>query len=64
MQKDKCAVKTHVTPLVDIERLTQSTNLKNRRTISDTASCFLGSIRHSSNAWADIIMLPCAITLM
>lgn len=64
MQKDKCAVKSHVTPLVDIERLNQSTNLKNRRTINDTASCFLGSIMHSSNPWVDIIMLPCTITLM
>lgn len=64
MQKDKCAVKTHVTPLVDIERLNQSTNPKNRSPINGTASCFLGSTLHSSKSWVDIIMLPHAITLM
>lgn len=42
MQKDEHAVKTHVTSLVDIERLNQSTNLKNRSTIDDTANVSLG----------------------
>lgn len=37
MQKGKYTVKTHVTPLVDIERLHQPTNLKNRSTINDIA---------------------------
>lgn len=35
MQKGKYTVKSQVTPLVDIERLHQPTNLKNRSTIND-----------------------------